>query len=65
MDAFSTRRPMITMLVRSVRSRGLVDVGVFGFWMRIGVFSMNLASGLLRKLALLTICVVFRFQTPS
>lgn len=65
MDALFTRRQMITLLVRSVRSRGVVAVDVFGFWMRIGVFSMEGASGLLRKQTLLTSCFVFRLQKPS
>jgi hypothetical protein len=65
MDALFTRRLMITMLVRSARPYGLVAVGVFGFWMRIGVFHSEVASGLLRKQTLLTFCSVFRFQKPS
>jgi hypothetical protein len=65
MDALFTRRLMITMLVRSVRSRGSVEVDGFGFWLRIGVFSRELASGLLRKQTLLTFCFVSRFQKPS
>jgi hypothetical protein len=65
MDALFTRRPMITMLVRGLRSAGTLDIDVFGLWMLFGGILRKRASGLLRKQALLTFCFVFRFRKPS